>query len=477
MASAYGAYGLSTGFNAGLRDARARQRQAQEDAIAEEDRKRRIAREDEILANSREDRAYNVGLRELQQKERTDQQLRATQALENEGMADLLDGLLDGEDPALVLDTYNRRGTHKIDPKGFKYDPATKTMQVVGPDGVPKQVSALEARKQLARLMTDSNAPRAEPKQYHYKDDELVKDAAGNVIHKGPKYGVSNEKPPGLMSTADGIYDPVTKSLIKPPAGAGGRGGTRGGTNRSPFNLQGEQERARKVLGDRIGMKFDKDGFQVIERDKNGKPIVGQSERWSNLSAETDSLVSKYEDTVGAAQVANTVADAFDEMPSLQERIADVLKDDERQTKIVDGRPVRESKAEQLERVTKDAKRVEQVDRQTRREQADKQLAAMSQETLRNRGAELEQEAPPAAPGANRPGRGATARDVLTPDKVTGRDQEALGLLRSNPTLLTALLRKPSDPKKLVVVKFPQNGKAYILAGNELREVQGFKTN
>ena len=105
MANAYGAYGLSAGFNTGLKELRQRQRQAQQDAIAEEDRKRRIAREDEILANSREDRAHAIGLRELNRRQVEQQQAAAVQALQNEGMADLLDGLLAGDDPKMAVET------------------------------------------------------------------------------------------------------------------------------------------------------------------------------------------------------------------------------------------------------------------------------------------------------------------------------------------------------------------------------------
>jgi hypothetical protein len=299
-------------------------------------------------------------------------------------------------------------------------------------------------------------------------------------VWRGVDYGKPKPTDPKdrFVATDKPLWDSVRREWVTPPesAGGGGESSTRGGSKRSPYNLQTAQSEARKVLGDRIGMKFDRDGMPVVERDKKGNPINDASVRWSRLSAITDSMLSKYEDTVGGGEVANAVADAFDEAPTLQDHVDEIMKDDERKVFVVNGTSQKETKAQQIERVNKEARDALQADHAERARRADEALAAASAQTMQNRRDRgmppSSTQNPPAQPAASAPGaaparaHGASAADVLTPDTVKG-DKDAIAKFKASPMLWTQLTKRGPSGKPQGVI-FP-DGTMYYLVGNEVR--------
>lgn len=438
------------------------------------------------VANAEQSTAFN--------KQKFDE---AARAAHDEGFYDLMDQLDRGVSPQAALSVYNSRGAHKIDPASFHFDPRTKNAQFTDEDG-PQTVNATQMKGILADSLSNSATV---PKTSTLKSDEaIIENRTGKVIAEGPTYRGGKEKPLIKGKPGEVIYDPTTKRFkVIPGVSTGGKAAKTvsvDGSALAPWNLQTAQKHNRDILAATAGLKYDPETEQVT----GGKP--GATRRWMDMSAMADQVTQRMQDTMGPAQVAHLVTDAYDGVKTDEEYRAEAEKNTTRQRLGGGGPDTMLTREEPVDlwqariKTTADAMKAAAV------KEADDKLFSnlpavgenppdagttqpLDENDVNSDGVDDEtgDEIPTAddlAPAGGAPAPAATsaapsprAHYPVTIDRVTSPDAKAMQILKASPQVMQ-LLQAPVDPGKTAIVKFP-NGKAYFLAGTELREFKNFK--
>jgi len=473
----------------------ARDRQAKADAIRDEqvayERSQRPAKEAAVTASTNASKAL--------EDERRQKIAQAAAEARQEGLYDLMDELDKGSDPAAALANYNRRGTHKIDPASFKFDRATGNVAFTDDDGTPQQGNV----RQLKQVIDDALTPSSEArKPTKLGDREAIIGRDGKVIAKGPLYGKEKESGAVIKGKSGEWYrDPVTKKWAQIP-GAPGKGGpatTASGAKVGTWSRQAAQKSVREIIAQRVGLKYDPQTEQIT----GGKP--GATESWLEMSAKGDEILDQVTDSMGPAQIAHMVTDAYGSVLPPADYEKDALKNTQRMRENDPSQPdswytTAEPEDRYQARVKQNAKAARDAAMASAEQTLQKNLqpfldairpavaedaseeegeAAPDDETAE--GENPEDVAPAverggaeaAAPGSTPATGGARAHYPVTVDRLDGDadvpTQQALRIVKSNPTILR-LLQTQVGPGKAAIVKFP-DGNQYYLAGTTLKRV------
>lgn len=457
MAVARAALGLATGFRAGMEQNRQRAIEEENRRIGLEDVTRQRARQDrsdQIAEEERgfriEDRRRQAGLRDLELQRAEEQRMAEEREAGGRALYGLASALDDGADPEAAIAAAKIGGQPL--PPGTRFDPATGDLVISGPDGAEQRHNA----KQLRGLLEPYFGSKEKPEVYNTSRGLFERGEKGSLeLVPGTAPAQEPQKPLGLMSTSAGIYDPNTKTWIQPPKGMSP-------ADKPPTwpELRVAREQARKNIESAVA------GIRSGE-GKKSKPLTPteQEAMVTGLAAVADEFIGTYgaEYGVGENQITKAVVDAWAGSKTLQQTIAEELDQQERGTVMENGRARRETRAEFETRVRAEATEAFNTDQQARRQAADQAL----RQVVANNSVQRVDEV--LATGG-RPGRGARTRDVITtPDKLKGATG-GIQFLRSNPSYFEALMGAETQEGMAPGFVTPA-GKAYILVGDELREI------
>lgn len=425
--------------------------------------------------------------------------VRAAQA---EGFFDFMSQLDSGADPTAALNAYNMRGGHKIDPKQFKFDRASKNFTFVDDDGQVQSGNATQTKQVMQDVLTPSSEKR---KLTAMGDRSALVDGTGKIVAKGALYGKETQKSGPLIKGKSGEWyrDPQTLKWAQIPGKPGKEGGaatTASGAKVGSWSRQAAQKSVRDILAQKIGLKYDPQTEQIT----GGKP--GATDTWLELAAKGDEVIDRVTDSMGPAQIAHMVADAYSGVLPSAEYEKEAAKKTQRMQLHDSTKPDNMfSFQEPEERFQARVRENAQHARQAAMDSAEERLMTNLKPYLPavdagagDTGDVQEEEAPddeeepnpddtapavePAgAPAATAPsaasaapaGRGPRAHYPVTIDRVTGdadaNTQAALKALRAQPQILK-LLTTQTEPGRAPAVKFP-DGNVYYLAGTQLKKL------
>lgn len=316
----------ASAFSAGFVRRRDREEELQRQTAREE---RRNAIEDEGLSYARSQRPMQERARTAQteaseaQRDRTKslaerEKRDAANRARTEGLDVFLDDLDAGMPVESALARYNGRGTDRMD---AQYDAKTKRLVIDHPTE-----GRIDTTTDILRAGINADMERGT--KGVVTAEGLVNERTGRLMRKNPPK--EREKRIIAAKPGDILYDETGRVVGRGgpkeagggsggKGGAGGKGGSGpGGRKLSTFNPDTWQGAARKVVGERLGGKFDDKGTFF--------PAEGTSGKYSDYAAKAQAIGRKTGYALSPDEVVNVVADVYDELRPLDDYVKDAVK-------------------------------------------------------------------------------------------------------------------------------------------------------
>lgn len=461
---------LSSGLRSGMRRNKLERIEDEDRAVEAEDRQARLSDAARRRTFEDEDRAYarTQRTRQDQEYERATA-ARATADAESRKLknAQRLHSLAQRleQDPQNWQATLAHFNTEAGDadgiPDGATFDPATGSLLMPGQDGKPTPVNVRQLRENIA---AELGIKPEKPEAFTLSEGQIRFEGGKEVARGAPK-----------SSSGDGGLQPV-----KLPNGTTAY---RLGSSTTLLDANGQPLRDGVDAGPKpitpSEIRLRRGAFRSALDSRSKDPISGRSnltgEQRQQFGAIADRMIQKYGTaTPGEDDLAQIIVTRMSAVPTLEQLRAEELESlkasGKANTGLFQGWGDGVNNQEAARTVaTETAKARREVLLQEAEAEIEQQIDDIATAYYGAGGAQPTAAAPAAAPTAAAPsGRGATLRDVLTPDRLKGAPA-AVQAVKVDPNLFTALTSAPSSPDKLVAARFP-DGKVYYLAGDELRE-------